>query len=368
MFDRGSALLATIGLLGCSSSDTPRADLAWSLEARAADARLADAPRAADARPDAGAAACAAGLDLKPLVLDAGYCVLYRVPLAGAPGAFAASSGRVWTYTITSAASPAKGELWESAVDASAQKLGAASAVFSFALPAAKVFASGYLARSPSGALFAAGYTEDITYDGGLFIGAKGATPKQLDKAKGNFDALFLDEGTLLINGVGLGAAQEGQGVYLWREGAAPRRLVKDLGTMSGHLALAPGALFAGGYFADGNKLYAFSLAEVKAAIASGKALSAASDGDLVYAGGALGVATLGEELAIVKMNATTFAAEELVLLPATVAGDKVTAGTPRTLVAPGGGVVIDGIAGDGGALAISFAGVKELAAIRRRP
>ena len=81
---------------------------------------------------------------------------------------------------------------------------------------------------------------------------------------------VFLDNQTLLVNGAGAGAAQDGQGVYVCQEGKTPRLLIKDIGVMSGFMALGKKVLFAGGYFTGGSKIYGFSLAEVQAAIAGG--------------------------------------------------------------------------------------------------
>jgi hypothetical protein len=351
-------------LLGCESKDPPPVD-GGRAETRPTADLVAEA-----AGPDLGAAdslapACPAGLDLKPLSLDPAYCVLHRAPFASAPTAATATADRVWS--LASAGSPASGVISEQTVEAGGTKLGATISVFGFALPAGKFYLGTYLARSPSGASFAAGYTEDQTFDGAIYLGTKGGAPTKIEKAQGNYDALFLDDQTLLVNGSGLDAAQEGQGVYLWRAGSAPRRLLKDLGTMSGQLALGPGVLHAGGFFSDGNKLYGFSLAEIKAAIASGKTLSAGSDGDLIYAGGSLDATTLGDDLVIAKMNPTTYAVEGVQRIAVTVAGDKLSAGTTSTICTPAGGVTIDGLAGDGQTLAILLAGGKELAAVRRK-
>ncbi len=349
-------------LVACSSDDKPAVDLGH--DVRAADLAVRDAVAPDAGQRDKAAPACPAGLDLKPYSLDAGYCVLYRVPLATAASAVALSADRVWT--VASAGTPAMGVLEEHGVEASGTKLGAASPFFSFPLPATKSYLGTYLARSPGGKL-AAGYTEDQTFDGALFLGAKGATPLKLEKAQGNYDALFLDEDTLLVNGAGLGAAQEGQGVYLHKAGSAPRRLVKDLGAMSGQLALGASVLFVGGYYSDGNKLYGLSLAEVKSAIASGKTLSATTDGDLIYAGGSLDAVALGDDLVVAKMNTTTFAVEAVQRIATTLAGDKLSAGASSTICTPGGATTLEGLASDGEVLALLLSGGKELAAIRRK-
>jgi len=309
--------------------------------------------------------ACPAGLDLAPFSLEADYCVLYRVQLSAAASAVAVSTNTVWSFA--SGGLPAKVVLEGRAVESGGTALGAALPFFDFALPTTKIYLGTYLARSPSGAKLAAGYTEDTTYDGALFIGAKGGTPEKVDQAQGNYDALFLDEDTLLVNGSGLGTAQEGQGVYLFRKGSAPRRLLKDLGAMSGQLALGKTLLFAGGYFADGNKIYGFSLAEIKAAIASGATLSATADGDLVYAGGSLDAVALGDDLVVAKMNPTSFAVERVQRIAASVTGDKVSAGATSTIATPGGSLTLEGLASDGEILALLLSGGKELAAVRRR-
>jgi hypothetical protein len=359
---RALPLSLLILVSACSSNDPPWADAGI-------DRGSADLSRREVAAPDAGATeaaapVCPSGLDLKPFTLDAGYCVRYRVPLATVASAVATTADRIWTFA--SAGTPAGGLLEEHAVKPGGTQLEAASAVFGFPLPAAKHYPGTYLARSAGGKL-AAGYTEDQTFDGAIYLGAKGGTPIMIEKAQGNYDAVFLDEETLLVNGAGLGAAQEGQGVYLWRAGSAPRRLIKELGGMSGQLALGPGVLHAGGYFTDGNKLYAFTLAEVKAAIAAGKTLSATADGDLVYAGGSLDATALADDLVVAKMNTTTYAVEAVQRIAVTIAGDKVSAGATTTICTPGGALTLEGIASDGQTLALLLAGGKELAAVRQR-
>ncbi|MFZ5786194.1 MAG: hypothetical protein ACOY3Y_07100, partial [Acidobacteriota bacterium] len=320
----------------CSSNDPPAADAG--VDRGSVDRTLRELAAPETGAREAAAPVCPPGLDLKPFTLDAAYCVLYRAPLATAASAVATTANRVWTFA--SAGTPAGGLLEEHAVKPGGVQLEAASAVFGFPLPATKHYLGTYLARSAGGKL-AAGYTEDQTFDGAIYFGAKGGSPVKIEKAQGNYDAIFLDDETLLVNGAGLGAAQEGQGVYLWRAGSAPRRLVKDLGGMSGQLALGPGVLHAGGYFTDGNKLYAFTLAEVKAAIAAGKTLSATSDGDLVYAGGSLDAAALADDLVVAKMNTTTFAVEAVQRIAVTIAGDKVSAGATSTICTPGGALTL---------------------------
>jgi hypothetical protein len=297
--------------------------------------------------------------------------VVHRLEASGPADAMAYSGAKAWIYSLVSGSSGYTGGVLEYDVDGQAQKLVSSPPVFlAFAAPGSKLYAGEYLARSPGGQL-AAGYTADTTFDGQVLYGDKGIkTPKAVDKATGNYDVVFLGETDLLINGTGAGAAQEGQGVYLAQEGKAPWLLIKDLGSFSGHLALGPGVLYAGGYFNDGNKLYAFSLTELQSAISGGTALSATTDGDLIHTGGVLDAVALDDDSLVVSRADASFAFEAVTQIPVTVSGDTVQAGQAKDLVTAGGAVQPKRLAAAGAQVALLLddgAGKLELAVIEAK-
>ena len=307
--------------------------------------------------------------DLKPFVLDSGYTVLYRFddPVAAGAAAFNFSGTKLYLFEF--GGSPAAGKVSEAAIDVKTGKPGALSTVISFSPGlTGTLFASSYVALSPK-LLVAAGYTESTSYDGEIFWGDKGIkTPKKIDKAKGNYDAIFLDDKTLLINGTGAGTAQSGQGVYLYEEGKTPRLLIKDMGTFSGYMVLGEKTVYAGGYFTSANKVYGFSLAEIKDAVAKSATLSSTTDGDLIYTGNASDAATLGDDLVLVKLD-SSWKFQAVAVVPVTVAGDKLMAGTAKEIITGGGTAGVSKLAGAGKHLGLYIAdgSKKELAIIERK-
>jgi hypothetical protein len=325
--------------------------------------RLGSPDRSADhARPDS--ATCGAGLDLSPLVLASDLCVVRRTALPWAPAAVALRGGTVWGLHGTTTASDFHGEVTRWTIDG-AGKLGSATSVLTFTeTTTSTVFAGEYLALAPASDVVAVGYTLDKTFDGAVYWGPPATSPKKVSKAQGNYDAVLLDDTTLLLNGFGAESAQQGQGVYVI-DAAGARRLIKDLGAMSGPLVITDVALVAGGYFTKGTQLYGFSLAEIKAAIAGGKELSASGDGDLVYSGAVLDAASLGDALALSRADATTFAFTGVALVPLTVSGDKVTAGAVKDAVTLGGSETVARLASGGAQLGLLIG--SELAVVQRK-
>ncbi|MBW2735491.1 MAG: hypothetical protein JRH20_24160, partial [Deltaproteobacteria bacterium] len=149
--------------------------------------------------------------------------------------------------------------------------------------------------------------------------------------ASGNFDAAFLDQDLLLVNGLGLGTA-EGAGVYGLKADGSVVEVINELGSASGFLARGETILYAGYYDLDAgtNKLYAFTLTEVRAALDAGVALNA-SAGDLAYEGDAVDVAASRNDLIVIDASFTEFRAVRSV--SATVSGESVTMQPPAALV-----------------------------------
>lgn len=345
------AVASLSALLACSDSSAPPAAAAATADAARdapsdnsmADSLPSDASPVDQAAPDA--AGCADELDLSPFTLDPGYCVVRRFAVDGLPHCFNLAADELWTFH-PSTADPKDWPVKRQRYDAASGTLGAAETVFSFTpqidAPADKAFGSEFLALSAGGQV-AAGYTVNKTFAGEVLWGS-GPTAKTVEQATGNFDAIFFDEQTLLIDGSGAGAAQEGQGVYIVADGEQPRRLIDGLGDLSGHLALGDSVLFAGGFFGTETRIYAFTRAEVAAAISAGETLTAAEHGDLVYTGSLLDAAALHDALVVARMTAD-LQLEAIGAIAVTVAGDAVTPGGSHHIATPGGALAFGRLA-----------------------
>ncbi len=307
--------------------------------------------------------------DLKPFTLAAGYKVLYRFDDPVAKGAAAFNFVGAKLYLFEFGGSPAAGKVSDADLDPKTGKPGALSTVLSFAPSiSGTLFAGSYVALSPK-KFVAAGYTASKTYEGEIFWGDKGIkTPKKVDKAKGNFDVVFLDDKTMLINGTGVGTAQSGQGVYLYEEGKTPRLLIKDMGIASGYMVLGAKTVYAGGYFTGGNKVFGFSLAEIKSAITGNKTLSSTTDGDLVSTDSASDASALGDDLVLATLD-KSWKFKSVTVIPVTVAGDKLTAGTAKDIVTGGGTASVTKLAGGGKHLGLYLtnASKKEIAILEKK-
>lgn len=314
-------------------------------------------------------AAPPAKVDLKPFTLDSGFKALYRFADPAAKGATAMALSVDTLYLYQWGGATADSTVSMAAIDPKTGKPGTLAPVFSFKPTlTGTLFAGGFLALSPKG-FAAAGYTKSGTFEGEIYWGDKGIkTAKQVAKAKGNYDAIFLDDKTMLINGAGVGTAQDGQGVYYYEEGKTPRRLIKDLGSASGQMALGNGVVFAGGFFTTQTKIYGFSLAEIKAAVSGSKTLSAATDGDQVFAGNLSAAGALGNDLVLIQLDAS-WKFKAVSQLPVTLAGDKVTVGTAKDIVSGGGTASIGKLAYSGKRLGlyITDGTKKEIAVIEKK-
>jgi len=379
-----AAAAATLLLAACSDDtkvakkydfSTPDAAVDGAAAEAGADGPLADTHPTPDQQitPDAPVSPCNPALDLKPLTLAPAYCVVYRFTLAAQPDAINLAGEELLTYALDKSAAPFSGSVQLRLIDTVSGKPGAASPYLSFtastADAATKVFASNFLPRS-AGGFVAASYT-DSSFAGEIFWGDKGIkTPKQVDQAS-NYDAVFLDDTTLLVNGAGIGAAA-GQGVYVIQEGKAAWRVITDIGELSGHLGLGQSVLFAGGAFGTSyeNKIYAFTLAELKAAIVAKTALSAATAGDLIYTASYIpDAAALGDSLVAGPPDAS-YGFQSVKRVPVTVSGNNVTAGAATTLVTPAGGGNVSALAGSGSkrlGLLLSGTGKIEIAVVEEK-
>jgi hypothetical protein len=323
--------------------------------------------------PDAPVSPCNPALNLKPLTLDPAYCVVYRFTLAAAPDAINVDGDKLLTYTLDKSATPFVGAIQLRMINAATGQPGAASAYLGFTAattdPASKVFASTFLPLSASG--FAAVSYTDSSYKGELVWGDKGIkTPKVVAKA-GAYDAVFLDNKTILLNASGMGTLA-GQGVYVVQDGVAPWLLIKDLGVASGHMALGQSVLFAGGAFGTTfeNKIYGFSLTEIKAAVTAKTTLSASTNGDLVYKASYIpDAAALGDSLLAGDKDAT-YAFKTVERIPVSVVGNKVTPAAATTVITPGGGGNVAQLAGSLGqrlGLLLSGTGKTEVVVVEEK-
>lgn len=306
--------------------------------------------------------------DLQPYILDGSYKVLYRFidPVTKGASAFTVGGGKLYLYEL--GGTPAAGKVSVAALDAKTGKPGTLATVFSFTPTiSGNLFPSGYVALSPK-SMVAAGYTESKAFAGEIYWGDKGIkTPKKIDKAKGNYDVAFLNETTLLVNGTGLGADQSGQGVYVYEEGKTPWRLIKDMGTASGCMVFGTQTVYAGGYFTGGNKIYGFSVAEIKNAITASKVLSP-TDGDLISSESYSDAAALGDDLVLATLD-KNWKFKAVSLIPMSISGDKLTAGPAKDIVTGAANASVTKLSGIGQQLGLylSNGSMKEIAIIVKK-
>jgi hypothetical protein len=114
------------------------------------------------------------------------------------------------------------------------------------------LFPGSYLTLSPAGRAAAFGFTTSADFDGTVFhvLSADG-TETEL-AAPGNFDAAWLDESTLLVNGLGLGTSTTGQGLHaavLTDEGVSFVQVAEGLGIASGGVRVTDAFVLVGGFF-----------------------------------------------------------------------------------------------------------------------
>lgn len=332
-----SFVMVALGLgLGCSDDAQPRRDGAI-LEASTPDAgpdqgpsedAMGDGGSDLTSTADQGGGSCKAGLDVAPLTLATGYCVGARLTL---PTSLALAFDGSTLWTAENGTSARRFVLRARSLDRSMGILGQPLDIFDFEVAGtAQLYAGAYLASWPPAGRLAFGYTLD-DQSGAVWSGGGSTTPLEI-AAQGNYDAIYLDADTLLINGLGAGAASEGQGVYVFVAGAG-RRLIKDVGTYSGFLARGDNVVYAGG-FSTQNELWAFTKAELLAAIAAKTTLSGTTDGDVIYAGAAIDAAALGDDLLVIDDDFVAFKALRRVAV--TVSGDTVTKGSVGDVVVAG--------------------------------
>jgi hypothetical protein len=374
----GAVLLGSALWVGCSDDDglTPDAGA----DQAVTDAGVAEAGHdlatdagqpgdtgSPDQGPDQGSAdqgtGCNASLDLAPLTLASAYCVSARVA-APAASAFAFDPTRLWTYEAGSAARSFV--VRERALDLGKNSVGTPADVISFTVSGTQnVFAGLYLAAWPGAGSVTVGYTLK-DFSGGLRSGKAGATPVEVS-AKGNFDVAYLDADTLLINGQGAGSAEDGQGLYVYKNGSG-RQLIKDVGSFSSLVSVGSSVVFVGG-FTTANEVWAFSVAEIKAAISANTTLSGSTDGDLIYSGDLKDGIALGDSLVYIDDDFVSFKAVRR--LPVTVTGDSVSKGTAVDVITPpvGAAVKVDALAATVGWLGVRLTGGagEELALIREK-
>ena len=293
--------------------------------------------------------ACDPALDLAPLELAPTYCVVQRLKLAGLTESFGLRG--LSAFTLEAPDQEATWRVLRWPLDPAPGQAPSPSAFFSFTpqLPdgATKLHPGRYLSISPGG-LIAVGYTSDLI-EGAVYWGGQGAEPRHVTSL-GNYNVVLLDQDTLLVNGLGLGGVDEYQGVYVSQQGQPPRKLIDQIGSLSGHLALGDNALFAGGFMGDTNEVYGFSLGQINAAISSGATLTPA-DGTLTYFGHLRDMAAAGDDLVVVEADAyQDFATLTRYLV--TVTGDTVAPVDAEILISNSARAV-DRVAADRGQISI---------------
>lgn len=167
---------------------------------------------------------------------------------------------------------------------------------------------------------------------------APGSVATTID-APGNYAAAVLEDGRLLVNGLGAAGTADGQGLYLiTNDGAAPTavRIVTGLGSASGDVAVDGDVVLVGGFEgfgttwpdgAEGNRVFAFALTALLDAAGSGAPLDAQGDGQVVDIPGDFAFAPEGRILA--KRYDESYMIAGFDLIPWTAADDGLSLGEP---------------------------------------
>ncbi|MEQ9078202.1 MAG: hypothetical protein RLP09_30325 [Sandaracinaceae bacterium] len=134
-------------------------------------------------------------------------------------------------------------------------------------------FLGGYLAVSPDASRALFGYTvSDSAFSGQVFSVVTMDGAHTDFAADGNFDAAWMSDDTLLVNGMGFDGAGSGQGLYAARFGSetTTARVGTGLGNFSGGVAVGPDYVLAGGFFDDGGRVYVVATSAIEAALTTG--------------------------------------------------------------------------------------------------
>lgn len=307
---------------------------------------------------DLTAATCNHELDLGPLELSEQLCVVASLgELPQTAAAFAVTAHQLWLYGPGDAASDFSVtthdlDLSQGTVgDKGTEALG-----FSAQLDeGVTAFPGGFLAVAPDHTA-AVGYTRDSDFGGSVIVAAD-QSPTDLD-SPGNYDAAWLDDDTLLVNGQGLGGGEPQQGLYAWqRQSDLRHQLVGNLGNASSFVARGDSVVFVGESAWPSNKLYAFTAEELQQALAERKTLDAKTDGDLVYEGEIIDATAVADSLVVLETSfdedfAPLFGAVRRIGVA--VQGASVSATEETELVMPGaGGSRPSALAAAGGLLAM---------------
>lgn len=307
---------------------------------------------------DLSTTSCRTELDLRPLELSERLCVVANLgELPPQTAAFAVTTSQLWLYGPGDAdagfsVTTLDMDLGQGTVsDKGIEALG-----FSVQLDeGVSAFPGGFLAvaadRTP-----AVGYTRDSDFGGSVLVAAD-PSPRDLD-SPGNYDAVWLDDDTLLVNGQGLGGGAPQQGLYAWqRQGDARQMLIGNLGTASSFVARGDSVVFVGESAWPTNKLYAFTTAELQQALAEGRTLDAKADGDLVYEGQIIDATAMADSLVVLETSfdeAFTALFGAVRRIGVSVQGASISATEDEELIMPGtGGSRPSAMAASGGLLAL---------------
>jgi len=247
------ALLALCLMAGCDGSDDPdggtSADAAPPTDAGAVDGGpvVECVGCTSDEICVAGVCVAGCGADGAALTASLGAGLTPVQNVCRAVSAVEVRGSELWDLTTTVSGNVTSFSVSRYTLDSTSPTLFAESS-YDTGLDTTMLFPSGYLAIDPSRAVAAYGFTTNVDFYGALFL-ANGTTAPQLD-AVGNFDAAFLDDDVLLINGLGSIATSEGQGVYaVDTRPSTPTgvHVLTNMGSFSGSVEATADYVLAGG-------------------------------------------------------------------------------------------------------------------------
>ncbi|MBK6848294.1 MAG: hypothetical protein IPG96_12470 [Proteobacteria bacterium] len=327
-------------------------------DGRASDVRVGAVDRGVDAHVTVTDAwPCLQTADLAGWVLADDYCVVAQTTQRAA-AAWGFAREALWSFGPRNdqlGSLPLRRWAWRAGVEPSA--LEEVAVVAPGVDATALVFPGSYLALAGTGAALV-GYTLADGDGSVVMMGPNTKLAVQVN-APGNFDAAWLDDETLLVNGMGLEGSEAKQALYAKRGTNSAARLVKDLGAASSYVAVGRSVVYVGGAFGAFpslvNRVFAFDRDRLSEALSDRRELDGDDEGVEVYQGDLGDLTTVGDELVWLDSyydeKRAAMAARGVFRRGVQRLADRLApVGTPSAVLTPGTSTVAQpvGLAGDG--------------------